>query len=149
MAKFKQSVLIDAPVDRVFSFHERPDALNLLSPAFPPVKMLSSTGGIKEGAIVELRIGPIPWTAKHTGYQKNQLFVDEQIRGPFALWVHRHEFRMEGSGTRLTDSIEFLLPGGRLVNGLFSWVMSLNLRLMFRHRHSVTKYFCEIPSLEA
>jgi ligand-binding SRPBCC domain-containing protein len=143
LPEFVRSVLIDAPVDEVFRFHEREDALLLLSPAFPRVRVIGRTGaGIESGARLELRIGVVPWVALHTAYEKNRLFEDQQIRGPFAKWVHRHEFKSAGTGTRLTDRVEFLLPGGSLVNALFGWIVKLGLVNMFSHRHRVTREIC-------
>jgi ligand-binding SRPBCC domain-containing protein len=137
---FVKSVLLDAPVEKVFRFHERPDALALLSPPFPPVRMTSRTGsGIEAGSRINLRIGFLPWVAQHTQYEKNRLFVDEQLEGPFAKWIHRHEFAAEGAGTRLTDRIEYQLPGGPLFNLLFGWMVNLGLGNMFAHRHRVTR----------
>ena len=144
---FVESVLINAPVDSVFRFHEREDALSVLAPAFPPVRMISRTGGIGIGARVELRVGVFRWVALHTAYEKDRLFVDEQIHGPFAKWVHRHEFEAAGAKTRLTDRIAYELPGGTLVNLLFGWTVSLGLRNMFAHRHRVTKKICEEHSV--
>jgi len=137
------SVVIDAPVSVVFGFHEREDALALLSPAFPPVRMVSRTSGIEAGARVELRVGGMKWVARHTAYEKDRLFVDEQIEGPFAKWVHRHEFENVAGKTRLTDRVEYLLLGGPLVNSLLSGFTNAGLRRMFRHRHGVTKRMCE------
>jgi len=136
------SVVIDAPVDEVFRFHERHDALALLSPAFPPVRRIGGTGGIQTGARVELRVAGFPWVALHTAYDKDRLFVDEQIHGPFAKWVHRHEFEAVGGKTRLTDRIEYELPGGWLVNMLVGWTVVPGLRHMFAHRHRVTREIC-------
>ena len=143
MPHFERSVLIHAPVDRVFRFHERDDALGLLSPGFPPVRVVSRTGGIAVGARVELRVGPFRWVASHTECEQDRYFQDEQIEGPFAKWVHKHEFETVGTGTRLTDRITFELPGGPLVNKLGAWVVRLGLDSQFAHRHSVTKAICE------
>ena len=140
---FVKSILIDAPVERVFGFHEREDALQLLTPAFPPVKVIRRTGGIGKGARVELRVGMVSWVALHTAYQKDSLFVDEQIEGPFAKWTHRHEFEDVGRKTRLTDRLEYRLPGGPVVNALFAWTLWPGLYRMFSHRHRVTRRFCE------
>ena len=96
MPTFLKSVIVEAPVEIVFGFHERQDALRLLSPSFPPVRVLRKTGGIEPGSRVELKLGPFLWTALHTAYVKNRLFADEQIQGPFAKWVHRHEFEAVG-----------------------------------------------------
>ncbi len=141
LAVFTRSVLINAPVADVFAFHEREDALALLTPAFPPVRVVSRIGGIRKGARVELRVMGLRWIAVHTEYRKNQLFVDEQTEGPFARWVHRHEFEAVGNQTRLTDRLEYELPGGGLVNFLFGWLLWPGLWQMFSHRHKVTRHF--------
>ena len=143
MPTFVKSVIVDAPVGEVFRFHEREDALLLLTPAFPPVRMIRRMGGIEAGARVELRVWVFRWIALHTAYERDRLFVDEQIHGPFAKWVHRHEFEPAGSRTRLTDRIEYELPGGSIVNTLFGWTVTLGLRKLFVHRHRVTKEVCE------
>jgi len=143
MPTFLKSIVVEAPVDTVFGFHEREDALRLLSPPFPPVRVIRKTYGIEPGSRVELRIGPFRWTALHTVYVKNRLFADEQIEGPFAKWVHRHEFEPVDDATRLTDRIEYRLPGGVWVNRLFGWAVQLGLHQMFRHRHQMTKLYNE------
>lgn len=143
MPIFLKSVMIEAPVENVFAFHERDDALQLLSQAFPPVRVIRKGGGIKPGARVELRIGPFDWVALHSAYEKNCFFEDRQIIGPFASWTHRHEFEAVGGATRLTDRIEYLLPGGEWMNRLFGWAVHLGLLQMFRHRHRMTRRYCE------
>ena len=146
MPSFVRSVLVDAPVDQLFQFHEREDALALLTPAFPPARLVnrSGGGGISEGVRVELRVMGQRWVALHTAYERNRLFVDEQIEGPFAQWVHRHEFEAAGpSQSRLTDHVAFQLPGGRVVNALLGWTVKLGLANLFAHRHRVTKSYCE------
>lgn len=143
MPTFVRSVLIDAPVSTVFRFHEREDALSLLSPPFPPLRVVSRSGGIKTGARVELRVGFIRWVAQHTAFEPDQLFVDQQVEGPFAHWIHRHEFEDVGIAARLTDRVEFVLPGGKWVNLALAWVVKLGLMQMFWYRHRVTKEICE------
>ena len=69
--------------------------------------------------------------------------MDEQVEGPFAKWVHRHECEAVGSQTRLTDHITWELPGGEAVNLLFGWAVTAGLRRMFAHRHRVTREVCE------
>ena len=143
MPTFFKSVIVQAPIETVFAFHEREDALRLLSPAFPPVRVLQKTGGIEPGSRVELKIGPFYWSALHTAYEKNRFFEDQQVRGPFAKWIHRHEFEDLGGKTRLTDRVEYRLPGGSFVNAAFGWLVKIGLHKMFLHRHKVTKQLCE------
>lgn len=148
MPTFVKSVLITAPLKTVFGFHEREDALRLLSPRFPPVRVIRKTGGLEAGSRVILQIGPFHWEALHTDYEKNRFFQDRQISGPFAEWVHRHEFEEVGSTTRLTDRVDFQLPGGAWTNYLLGWAVRLGLQQMFRHRHRMTKLYCEKGSHE-
>jgi ligand-binding SRPBCC domain-containing protein len=142
MLHFEFSSHFDTPVETLFAVHEAEDALEKLTPPWQKVQMVSKTGGIQTGAQVVFRIlaGPfhITWVALHTDYEKNRLFVDEEQKGPFRYWRHRHIFTIEGEGSRLTDSIEFGLPGGPLADAAAGWAVKLQLRKMFAYRHQVT-----------
>jgi len=144
---FKYSSLINASVETVWHFHERPDILELLSPPWQPVKIMRREGGLGIGAVSEfsllLGLIPIKWVATHTECQPYRLFVDVQTVGPMASWIHRHEFEPEQSKTRLTDAIAFSIPGGLMINLLLGWWVKLRLQDMFRYRHEVTKRECE------
>jgi ligand-binding SRPBCC domain-containing protein len=143
VATFIKSVVIEAPIETVFAFHRRPDALQLLTPPFPPVRVLEKTGGIENGGRVVLSVAGMRWVAFHTDYEEDQYFVDEQREGPFQKWVHRHEFEDIGIGTRLTDRVEYLLPGGAVVNAACAWMIKPGLYQMFAYRHRVTRRVCE------
>jgi ligand-binding SRPBCC domain-containing protein len=142
---FIKSIIIDAPVGTVFAFHEREDALTLLTPGFPPVKLISKTGaGIETGTRIVLRVAFMKWIAVHTEYHRNELFIDVQVAGPFASWTHRHEFEEVGDGrTRLTDRIEYELPGGAIVTSCFGWAVNIGLGRVFNYRHRITRQYCE------
>ena len=45
MLHYERSVLIDAPVETVFGFHERADALELLTPPGQRIEVLRREGG--------------------------------------------------------------------------------------------------------
>ena len=147
MPHFKYSSLINANVEAVWNFHERPDILQLLTPPWQPVKIIRREGGLDVGAVSEFRLllGPIPvkWVATHTQCEQYRLFVDEQTEGPMARWTHRHEFTSENGKTRLTDAIAFSIPGGPIVDLLLGWWVEMRLTDMFRYRHEVTKRECE------
>ena len=107
------------------------------------MRVFRKTGAIEPGAEVELQIGPIRWLARHTAYEKDHFFEDIQVSGPFAKWVHRHQFEPVGNTTRLTDRVEYQLPGGALINVPFAWAVHLGLLQMFDYRHRATKRHCE------
>ena len=37
-------------------------------------------------------------------------FVDEQLRGPYRQWIHRHTFEDRGDHTHMTDVVDYALP---------------------------------------
>lgn len=153
MPAFERSSWIAAPVETVFSFHERADAFEALAPPWQRVEIVSRSGGLEIGAklVIRLRFGPFSkiWIAQHTAYERNRLFVDEQLAGPFHFWRHRHQFSTEGSGARLTDSIEYALPGGKLADWFAGWLVRAQLRKMFDYRHLVTRRECETHALRS
>jgi len=148
MLRFEYSSIIHAPVEAVFAFHERPEALSLLVPPNMPVRVVERSGnGIQAGARIVLRHKPsgLRWIAMHTEYEKNRLFVDTQASGPFRHWVHRHIFEpVEGPHKcRLTDSIEFSIHPWSLLDRALGWFVRRQLHAMFQYRHNVTARQCE------
>ena len=109
--------LIHHDPQTVFAWHERPGALERLTPPWAVVDLLEKNGGIRDGGTVALRVhrGPasFKWVLEHTGFVENQQFRDEQISGPLKSWLHTHRFTaIEGGGTELEDDIELELPLG-------------------------------------
>jgi hypothetical protein len=147
MTFFTHSTVIPAPVQTVFAFHESARALERLLPPWQDVRVVRKQGGLEPGSRVELelRLGPLrqAWVARHTGYQRDVFFSDIQEKGPFRIWNHRHEFAPAGpAACRLTDRIEFSLPGGTLIDWLAGWAVKLQLRRMFAYRHAATLAAC-------
>ncbi|MEQ8468047.1 SRPBCC family protein [Coleofasciculus sp. E1-EBD-02] len=146
MLHYRKSTLIDAPVEVVWNFHERLDILERLTPPWQPVQVVRREGGLGVGAISEFRlfVGPIPlrWVAIHTECEPYSIFTDKQKEGPMAYWVHRHQFSPEAGKTRLTDRIEYGLPGGWLVERLLGWWVDAQLEQLFSYRYQVTQTEC-------
>lgn len=147
MLHFQYTSLIDAPVETVWNFHERPDILQILTPPWQPVQIIRRQGGLEVGAVSEFRIFlgviPVKWVATHIECEKYRWFTDEQTDGPMESWTHRHQFTPENGQTKLTDTIDFSLPGGWLAELFLSWWVQQRLNDMFRYRHQITKELCE------
>ncbi|MEA5508503.1 SRPBCC family protein [Crocosphaera sp. UHCC 0190] len=143
MLTFKRSTLINAPIEKVWEFHERPDILDILTPPWQPVQIIRREGGLGVGAVSEFRlilgIIPIRWIARHTACEKPYFFVDKQEIGPMKSWVHRHQFTDENGKTRLTDEIQYEIPGGIIIEFLIGWWVDSRLQEMFRYRHEITQ----------
>ena len=64
---------------------------------------------------------PFRMTSKITVYKRPSLFVDEQVRGPFAAWWHEHRFEEFAGHTVMTDVVRYRSPAGPL-GRLVEWV---------------------------
>ena len=87
--------MIRASPERVFAFHELPDAFERLIPPWETAKIIQKAdiSVIGSRAIIETRIFGIftsRWVAEHTAYDPPRMFEDVQISGPFRFWRHRH-----------------------------------------------------------
>lgn len=147
MPRFRFASVITAPVERVWAFHESPDALERLLPPDGSVRVIERRGGLEPGSTVELelRFGPfrLRWVARHTECVPLSHFCDVQEHGPFRLWRHRHGF--EGRGPDrclLSDEVEFSLPLAALADPAGGWVVKRILRKMFAWRHARTAEAC-------
>lgn len=143
----KQSVIRAEP-ERVFAFHERPDALRLLTPPWEPTRVLRPAPDLRVGsvAVVETRLFGlirVRWVARHTAYDPPRMFEDVQAEGPFKYWRHRHLVEPHEKGAVLRDEVEFETPlwvFGRLAAPL---LVGPRLRRLFEYRHRVTREWCE------
>ncbi|GIL30926.1 TIGR01777 family oxidoreductase [Actinocatenispora comari] len=125
-AEFTQT--LDAPLDEVFGWHERPGALHRLSPPWQPVTVRQEASSLRDGCAVLALPGGIRWVARHlpAGYQPPHQFVDRLDSAPLRAvlrWRHTHLFEAEGTGTRLIDRVDTSAP------------LAL-LRPMFDYRHA-------------
>lgn len=139
---FSRSVRVPVSVQELFAWHERPGAFTRLAPPWDAPRVVSHTGGIRDGAQVELRVhaGPVPttWRIVHRDYIANEQFVDEMKEGPFAHWVHTHRFRADGpNASVLEDHVEYALPMGALGDAVGGWYAEDTLERVFAYRHAL------------
>jgi uncharacterized protein len=134
---------VEAPAAETFRWHERPMALERLTPPWERVEVLERAGGIHDGGRVVLRVpaGPVHvrWESVHSGYEEGRRFVDRQVAGPFAHWVHEHGFEPDGAAACfLEDRIEFALPLGLPGDLVGLRATRTRLERMFAWRHEIT-----------
>jgi ligand-binding SRPBCC domain-containing protein len=132
------------PVELVFAFFANPANLPHLMPRWqqariessrliappsrpvasdPTLRYQSPAAGVGSEMVVSFRpLRGIPyrigWLARITEFVWNSHFCDEQLKGPFATWKHRHGIAPEVqdgvTGTRISDEVEYTLPLGPL-----------------------------------
>lgn len=146
--RFIKESLIRASPERVFAFHERRDALKLLTPPWERARIVKSAqiSEIGSQAIVETKIfGPlkVTWIAQHVAYDPPRSFEDVQLRGPFRSWHHRHIVEAHGADALLRDDITYEPPLALIGRLLGPWLIEKRLQRLFDYRHDVTRLWCE------
>lgn len=114
------SSVVDAPIDDVFTWHERPGALARLAPPWQPVRVAAEADNLRDGRAVLLLPGRLRWVAQHRDCTPPREFTDELVGLPLR-WRHRHEFSAEGpERTRVTDRVDTPVPAAAL-RGMFGY----------------------------
>ena len=71
---------------------------------------------MRKGAEIEYTISwlglPMHWKTLILEYEPPFFFVDEQAKGPYSMWRHRHTFEPTENGTKVGDHVEYALPMG-------------------------------------
>lgn len=158
--RFEARQWVAFPVELVFAFFADPSNLiHLLPPRLkariedmrvlpPPARPLaedparrfrSVAAGVGTEILISFRaLPPLPfrerWVARIAEFEWNSHFIDEQARGPFRSFRHRHGISAEArdgqEGTLVADAIEFEAPLG----GLGAALARRQLEAMFAYR---------------
>ena len=102
-------------LEETFAFFSDATNLETITPAFMGFEIRTPRPiEMRAGTLIEYRIRllgvPMPWLTRIDHWEPGRLFVDRQLRGPYARWVHLHTFAAERGGTRLGDRVEYALP---------------------------------------
>lgn len=145
---FVKESCIKASPEKVFAFHELPDAFERLIPPWENAQIIQKADITKTGsrAIIEMKvlgIFPVRWIAEHTKYEPPSMFEDVQISGPFQSWRHDHFVLPHVEGAVLRDEVHFEPPLGFLGELFVPLLVTPKLEKMFAYRHEVTRKWCE------
>ena len=126
-------------IDTVFGFFGDAANLDAITPAWLRFEVLTPAPiPMRPGALIDYRLRvrglPIRWQSVITRWEPPHLFVDEQVRGPYRRWVHRHEFEPRDGGTVIRDHVEYAVPGWWLEPLVHRYLVGPDLRRIFAHR---------------
>jgi len=136
-------VSLPVPVDEAFAWHERPGALERLSPPWERTRILEREGTIRDGDRVVLSTASAPGLrieVVHHDYVPGRSFSDNMVRGPFARFAHRHDFLPDGeTHSILEDHVSYALPLGGLGRVVGGGFVGRQLARMFEYRHDTLR----------
>ena len=137
-------LLVPAARTRVFDFFADALKLETITPPWlkfvvltpPPIRM-------QQGAIIDYQLKlhglPIRWTSEISSWDPPSMFVDRQLRGPYRVWRHRHDFEEVAGGAIIRDTVHYLPPLARLTHPLF---VRRDLKRIFESRIEVLRRVC-------
>jgi ligand-binding SRPBCC domain-containing protein len=122
--EFQSELWLPVPPEELFPFFADATNLNAITPPWlhfqivtpPPILM-------REGTLIDNRLRvhglPVRWRTRIRTWQPPRRFVDEQIRGPYRLWIHEHTFEPRDGGTLARDHVRYAVPFDCMVHRLF------------------------------
>jgi ligand-binding SRPBCC domain-containing protein len=135
---FESKLYRPIPIDTVFPFFAEARNLELLTPPFLNFNIITPAPIVMaRGTRIQYRLTlrgmPITWESEITAWEPPHRFVDEQLRGPYRLWKHQHDFRERDGGTDVSDHVDYAVWGGSLVNSL---LVAPDVKKIFAYRSS-------------
>jgi ligand-binding SRPBCC domain-containing protein len=141
---FRAEQRIARPLPDVFDFFSRAGNLERITPPWLRFTIAGDEPAeVTVGTVIEYRLRlrglPLGWVSRIDTFEPERLFVDRQLKGPYKLWVHRHEFEADGAGTIIRDEVNYQLPLGIL--GALAHLVSVrrDLERIFAYRQQATE----------
>lgn len=111
-----RELTLELPIEQVFEFFA--DAVNLERITPPELNFHIVTPrpiDIQKGSLIDynlkLRGIPVSWRTEISEWDPPRFFVDRQLKGPYAQWIHRHTFTELGANkTLIEDEVKYRLP---------------------------------------
>ncbi|HET9440323.1 MAG TPA: SRPBCC family protein [Longimicrobiales bacterium] len=112
---FRAQTSIPLPVDQVFAFFAAAENLEDITPPELRFRIATSTPiVVGQGTIIDYRLSlfglSFNWKTEISVWRPPFEFVDTQLKGPYAQWIHRHTFQERDGQTDIMDEVRYRLP---------------------------------------
>ena len=120
---FQSQLWLPQSRDNVFAFFSDAQNLDLITPPWLHFRTVTpGSGEMQLYTIIDHRLRihgvPLRWRSKITVWDPPAVFVDEQVRGPYRLWIHEHRFEEQNGGTLVHDHVRYAVILDALIHRL-------------------------------
>ncbi len=144
--KLQYKQFIDRNINEVFDFFSNPENLSVITPEKLNFTILTPCPiKMKDGQLIDYTITllgkKIRWRTMITAFEPPKMFIDQQLKGPYSMWHHKHSFKEVKNGVDIIDTIHYSVPFGFLgdiINFLF---IRRDLENIFKHRKVVIEQY--------
>ena len=118
--QFSSEIWLARPIKEVFAFFSDAANLDSITPPWLSFRTVARQPiEMHAGTVIDYRLRvrgfPVQWRSEITEWEPPYYFVDEQIRGPYRLWIHAHRFQSGNGGTLVCDDVRYAVP--------FDWLL--------------------------
>jgi ligand-binding SRPBCC domain-containing protein len=118
--QFRSEIWLARPIKEVFAFFSDAANLDSITPPWLSFRNVARQPiEMHAGTVIDYRLRvrgfPVRWRSEITEWEPPYHFVDEQIRGPYRLWIHAHRFQPRNGGTLVSDDVRYAVP--------FDWLL--------------------------
>ena len=111
---FHATQIVAGTIERVFAFFSDPRNLEALTPPTLRFSVTAAAEPLVRGSIIDYQLRlhglPVRWRTMIAELDPLRRFVDVQLRGPYTLWRHAHDFRPVDGGVEIDDAVDYVLP---------------------------------------
>ena len=125
----------------VFDFFARADNLERITPPWLGFALVTPEPvAMGAGTVIEYHLHlhrvPLRWISRIEVWEPGRAFMDVQVKGPYRLWLHLHEFDSVPGGTLVRDHVHYALPFGSLGGLAHRTFVKRDLAQIFAFRHA-------------
>ena len=138
----ERTQVVAAPLEDAWDFFADPANLEAITPPWLRFRIEEAPAQLAAGATLRYRLAlfrvPVRWRTEITEWTPPRSFVDEQVAGPYRLWVHAHRLAPVPGGTEIHDHVRWRAPAG-------SFLVRRWLDAIFDHRAERTRELLGAP----
>ena len=142
--QIERSQLVRLSGEEAFAFFADAYNLEALTPPWLGLRILTPRPiPMRKGTTIDYVLTthgiPVRWRTEIVEWEPGRRFVDTQLKGPFRVWQHAHDFVEGPDGTLIRDTALFRMPYGPLGAIAHRILVARDLERVFDYRRDAVE----------